>query len=116
MRKTSLILAATAVIGLTLAGTAQAAQQPKPGKSFERIDLNQDGAITREEARAARSRHFERLDADQDGVISLEEFQAMVERRFERHDLDGDGRLTREEFAQARRAYRASRSGAPKPE
>ena len=106
MRKTSLLLAATAVIGLAITGAANAAQQPKPAKFFDRIDLNRDGAISREEAFAARSRHFERLDADNNGVISLEEFSAMAERRFQRHDLDGDGRVTREEVAQARRAYR----------
>lgn len=111
MRKTSLILAATAAIGLAVTGAANATQQPKPGKFFERIDLNKDGAISRQEAFAARSRHFERLDADNSGAISLEEFQAMAERRFQRHDLNGDGRVTQEEIVQARRAHRE-----PKPE
>ena len=116
MRKVSLILAATAVIGLALAGVADAAQRTKPGTFFDRIDLNRDGAITRVEAFAAQSRRFERLDADNNGAISLEEFQAIAERRFERHDLDGDGQVTREEIAQARRAHGAPKSAEPKPE
>ncbi len=101
MRKTTLFLAAATAFGLALAGTA-AAQQPRHGKFFDKIDINKDGAITREEARAAHARRFERLDANKDGTVSLEEFQAIAERRFARHDLNGDGRVTREEMAEAK--------------
>lgn len=106
MRKTTLFLAGATAFGLALAGTAAAAQQPRHGKFFDKIDINKDGAITREEARAVHARRFERLDANKDGTISLEEFQAIAERRFARHDLNGDGRVTREEMAQAKRAHR----------
>ncbi len=106
MRKTTLFLAGATAFGLALAGTAGAAEQPSHGKFFEKIDTNKDGAITREEARAAHARRFERLDANQDGTISLEEFQTTAERRFARYDLDGDGRVTREEMAEAKRAHR----------
>lgn len=106
MRKTTLFLAAATAFGLALAGTAGAAEQPRHGKFFDQIDINKDGAITREEARAAHARRFERLDANQDGTVSLEEFQATAERRFARHDLNRDGRVTREEMAQAKRAHR----------
>ena len=106
MRKTTLFLAGAMAFGLALAGTTAAAQQPRHGKLFDKIDIDKDGAITREEARAAHARRFERLDANKDGTISLEEFQAIAERRFARHDLNGDGRVTREEMAQAKRAHR----------
>ena len=106
MRKTTLFLAGAMAFGLALAGTTAAAQQPRHGKFFDKIDINKDGAITREEARAVHARRFERLDANKDGTISLEEFQAIAERRFARHDLNGDGRVTREEMAQAKRAHR----------
>ncbi len=105
MRKTTLFLAGATAFGLALAGTAAAAQQPRHGKFFDKIDINKDGAITREEARAAHARRFERLDANKDGTVSLEEFQAIAERRFARHDLNGDGRVTREEMAGAKREH-----------
>ncbi len=105
MRKTTLFLVGATAFGLALAGTAAAAQQPRHGKFFDKIDINKDGAITREEARAAHARRFERLDANKDGTVSLEEFQAIAERRFARHDLNGDGRVTREEMAQAKREH-----------
>ncbi len=105
MRKTTLLLAGATAFGLALASTAAAVQQPRHGKFFDKIDVNKDGAITREEARAAHARRFQRLDANQDGTVSLEEFQAIAERRFARHDLNGDGRVTREEMAQAKRAH-----------
>ena len=104
MRKTTLFLAGAMAFGL--AGTADAAQQPRHGKYFDKIDIDKDGAITREEARAAHARRFERLDANKDGTVTLEEFQAIAERRFARHDLNGDGRVTREEMAEAKRAHR----------
>ncbi len=53
MRKATLCLAGATAFGLALAGTAAAAQQPRHGKFFDKIDTNPDGAITREEARAA---------------------------------------------------------------
>jgi len=102
MRKSTLFLAGALAFGLALAGTAGAAQQLRHGKFFDKIDIDKDGAITREEARAAHARRFERLDANKDGTVSLEEFQAIAERRFARHDLNGDGRVTREEMAEAK--------------
>ena len=108
MRKTTLILAGAMAFGLALASTASlsaGAQQSRHGKFFDKIDINKDGAITREEARAAQARRFERLDANQDGTVSLEEFQAIAERHFARYDLNRDGRVTREEMAQAKRAH-----------
>ena len=113
MRKTTLFLAGAMAFGLALAGATSlsaAAEQSRHGKFFDKIDITKDGAITREEARAAHARRFERLDANQDGTVSLEEFQAIAERHFARYDLNRDGRVTREEMAQARREHRDKRT------
>ncbi len=105
MRKATLCLAGATAFGLALAGTASAAEQPRHGNFFDKLDANKDGVITQVEARAARTRHFDRLDRDRDGTISLEEFHAKGARRFLRFDLDGDGQITREEMAEAKRAH-----------
>lgn len=63
------------------------------------IDLNSDGSVSFEEAKAyreakreerARAR-FARLDSDGDGVISTTEVAQRQERRFERLDRNDDG-------------------------
>ncbi len=105
MRKATLCLAGATAFGLALAGTAAAAQQPRHGKFFDKLDANKDGVITQVESRAARTRHFDRLDRNHDGTISLEEFHAKGARRFLRFDLDGDGRITREEMTEAKREH-----------
>jgi Ca2+-binding EF-hand superfamily protein len=42
---------------------------------FKRLDANQDGAISRDEAQAAANRFFDKLDADGDGALTQEEMR-----------------------------------------
>ncbi|MHA7832863.1 MAG: EF-hand domain-containing protein [Algiphilus sp.] len=98
LRRTPM-LAAAALLGLSGAAMAQ------PGAMFDKVDRNGDGAISREEAAAARTKAFERLDSNGDGVINREEIDARRERAqhrgdkmFSKADANGDGQISREEF------------------
>ena len=106
--KTFPILAGTALLASAGAVLAQPAAGPRPDPNapvtrqqviertdqrFARLDINNDGRATREEARQAAQqrreqaigRQFERLDANRDGSISRAEFdQARSQRREQR--------------------------------
>lgn len=62
---------------LTMMGTAYAGldSEDSTSPSFEDMDQNGDGGITREEARATPGleSNFDRLDANADGVLTREE-------------------------------------------
>ena len=70
-----------------------------------------------ERAESRISRVIERLDTDEDGAVSFEELQARggdrAERMFERADADGDGAISAEEFEEVkeRRGGRGHRDG-----
>lgn len=78
--------------------------------SFEELDTNRDGAVSREEMQARMQARFDEVDADGDGKITREEMSARMEARaaerrerfldkmFERQDADADGALTIEEM------------------
>ncbi|MGR3316244.1 EF-hand domain-containing protein [Roseovarius indicus] len=78
--------------------------------SFEELDANGDGAVSREEMQARMQARFADADADGDGKITREEMSARMEARqaerrerflnrmFERKDADADGALTMEEM------------------
>jgi hypothetical protein len=110
-------------------GQAQRAARD-PMAAFDRMDLNRDGAITRQEfaARVANreqrqaaaiqrggrgqrglgggvglgGRMFDAADANRDSRVSLAEATAAAFRRFDSADANRDGQLTREERRQAR--------------
>jgi len=112
--KTIILLSGAALF----AGVAVA--QPGPGPRPDR-----DAAITRQQAIEHADRRFDRLDANDDGRFTREDAQAMraqraerrADRLFERFDLDRNGSITREEVNQARaqhgerRAERGERRG-----
>jgi Ca2+-binding EF-hand superfamily protein len=68
--KTTLIALLT-TFGLASAALAQ--QLP----SFEEVDQNSDGTISREEASVVEGLNFDVADADQDGAINREEYEAL---------------------------------------
>ena len=80
------------------------------GRLFERLDLDNDGLVTRGEAVEARGRWFERIDGDGDGYLTVEEMTAQrrhggaegkagrIERRFAKLDQVGDARISQAEF------------------
>jgi Ca2+-binding EF-hand superfamily protein len=103
------ILAGTAL--LAAAGVALA--QPTPGARFDR---NAD--VTRQQVIERADQRFARLDVNNDGRATAEEARQAAETRraeragraFERLDLNRDGSITRAEFDQARSQLREQRA------
>ncbi|WP_193141595.1 EF-hand domain-containing protein [Meridianimarinicoccus sp. MJW13] len=111
MKKTTAVLALTALVALPMAATPVLAKGGKgPEMTFETMDLNGDGGITVEELTGQRVARFTAADANGDGVLSVEEMQAAAEAEFqqrmgarmeqmiERLDANGDGAISLEEF------------------
>ena len=89
---------------------------------LKRLDANNDGTVTIEEALQVRAPAFARLDTNNDGVIDAQELEAenklnvdyYAKVMLKRFDKDGDGKISREEFAKAgghRMAKRGERGG-----
>lgn len=77
-----------------------------PERMIERLDINEDGKISKEEVDAVRDERFAKFDTDNSGGLSIEEIEAgreaeKQERRAERLsriDTNGDQEISREEF------------------
>jgi Ca2+-binding EF-hand superfamily protein len=78
--------------------------------AFKKADADNDGTLTREEARAMPrvEKNFDAIDTDKDGTVSLKEIRASMKKaaesiheravaRFKAADRDGDGTLTKDE-------------------
>lgn len=106
--KVSLALAAA----LLCCGPALAHEHDErgPGASFDQIDTDHDGVISRSEAEVNAPRLAERFDAidtDRNGSLSKDELKAHMQAMHERHfdpqaafsaaDSDKDGRLSKDE-------------------
>lgn len=75
-------------IALCLVAAPALAQQGQPGQHFvENWDLDQDGAVTAEEAARHRDEVFYMFDANEDGFLDAEEYVAFDEARA--NDMDG---------------------------
>lgn len=76
-------LAASALIAaaLTVIAHPVSAQTPAPGdmgrQIFQRIDVNNDGRISRAEFDSAREEMFARADADRNGRLTMSELRAL---------------------------------------
>jgi Ca2+-binding EF-hand superfamily protein len=100
-----LVLATAAAL---TAGAALAQPAGGPRGMFARADANNDGFISRDEARAQRALAFDRMDANKDGFVVTAELPRRPggDRRgggrgdiFARFDANNDGRVSRDEFA-----------------
>lgn len=104
------ILSGAALLGV--AGIALAQDAPGP-----RRDRNAD--VTRQQVVERTDQMFARLDANNDGRFTPEEARQAGEQRrtqrqtrmFDRLDLDHDGSITREEMTQARAQHQGRRGG-----
>ena len=74
--------------------------------SFSTIDANNDGAITKDEAKGRLLNNFDKIDSDADGKITAQELDAKNAGRkgnkrptFEMLDTDGNGKISNAEFA-----------------
>jgi hypothetical protein len=79
--------AVTPPITITPAGTAPAGASPvdRGGIRFQRLDLNHDGKLSREEAARSTflSKHFDEIDTNHDGFITPDEKRAAWKARME---------------------------------
>jgi len=55
--------------------------RPDPRKMFERMDADQSGGISKEEAKGPLAKNFDEIDADSDGEITPEEMKAFHEQK-----------------------------------
>lgn len=89
----------------------------RQAQRFMKMDLNQDGQVSREEIAEFRAQQrekrtgdradrFERADSNGDGLVSQAEMTAALKARMQALDADGDGVLSRKE---ARKAFDRAR-------
>ncbi len=118
MKFRNILIATSAICAMAVPAMAQNAQQPAQGAGhFDRIDTNRDGAISRDEARAAHVAKFNEIDANRDSFLTAEEMRAnharhgmgsrqgmrermgkMHEQRTQRFDADNNGTISRQEW------------------
>ncbi len=101
IRIISTVLASALVFTVASASAHGHGHKEQGARMFEKADTNQDGKITRAEAKQMHDRHFAQVDTNQDGAITKEEAKAAWERM-------------RAERKQARSERKAKRGGDPK--
>lgn len=96
----------------------RAEAQQRADAMFQRIDLNHDGVVTRQEAEQAAAefggrgeKMINRLFGDAQS-ITLQQAESQALARFDRDDLNHDGVVTAAERQQARAALKAARAAA----
>lgn len=105
----AIVLSAVAVTGTSALAAGPKDRQPV---SFQELDANGDGQVTKDEMLAHRNQKFTNADADGDGQLSVEEMQAAtqakanerVTKMFEKHDANQDGYLSQDELPKPRKA------------
>ena len=105
----AIVVAAVAITGTTALAAGSKNREPV---SFQELDANGDGQVTKDEMLAHRNQRFTDADANGDGQLSVEEMQAAVQKKtsdriasmFEEHDANNDGFLTTDELPKPRRA------------
>ena len=107
MKFARLSIFAAASLMATGAGTALAVETAKGRMTFEQLDVDGSGEITREDLEMLPDAQFAEMDADDSGDISEAEFVATAQARagdaaarmFARLDADGDGVLSQDALA-----------------
>lgn len=108
MKQASLAAALAAALALP----ALPAQAQTASPVLQRLDANNDSAVSRDEILAARAKLFARLDANSDGVVDEHEterlrdaimdrataMQARLANQMRRLDTSGDGKVSQDEF------------------
>lgn len=98
------------IAALLVASLAQASDTPPPGKGGYPMDANNDGFVTREEAKSypMLTEQFDAADANKDGKLDTAEMdahrnmmradgRAKAQERWKAADTDGDGAISRKE-------------------
>ena len=116
MRKSTLMTAAVAALALGGAGIALANHSAdhganhRAGPGFEQADVDGDGIITLDEAKAKSAERFAKMDANADGSLSREDREARAAQRFTESDANQDGEISPEEMTAAREKREAERA------
>ena len=92
-----LVVSAALITGLASAEMTTE-RRNKSMMHAQKLDTNDDGAISLEELTARQDRRFAKLDRDKNGTIEKREFNARLINMFHRMDRDGDGVLQGDEL------------------
>ena len=88
----ALVISAALITGLASADMTTD-RKHKSMMHAQKLDTNDDGAISLDELTARQDRRFAKLDHDDNGMIEKHEFNARLIAMFQRMDRDGDGVL-----------------------
>ena len=77
----------------------------------QKLDTNDDGAISLDELTARQDRDFAKLDRDETGMIEKHEFNARLITMFHRMDRNGDGMLRGNELPGHSRSVKKHQHG-----
>lgn len=86
-------------------------QRPAPSEIFDKLDTDQSGRISAEEAKGPMAKHFDRIDKDGDGMVSQAEMQeagqkmrkkkkGQLGQKLKEMDTDGNGSISKDEASQ----------------
>ena len=87
-----LIVSAALITGLASADLTTD-RKNKSTMHAQKLDTNEDGAISLDELTARQNRRFVKLDRNKNGMIEKHEFNDRLITMFNRMDRDGDGVL-----------------------
>ena len=93
----ALVISAALITGLASADMTTD-RKHKSMMHAQKLDTNDDGAISLDELTARQDRRFAKLDHDDNGMIEKREFNARLIAMFQRMDRDGDGVLRGDEL------------------
>ena len=92
-----LLVSAALIAGLASANITTN-RKDKSMMQAQKLDTNDDGAISLDELTARQDCHFAKLDRDENGMIEKHEFNAQMIAMFHRMDRDGNGVLQGDEL------------------
>ncbi len=113
--KMKIAIAAITCAGITTAAIAHKGHGngPRAERMFERMDTDNDGRVTTDDAKAFAAARFARMDTNADGTVTRDERRAMRQNRraerFARMDTDGDGKISQADMQAAATARAARR-------
>ena len=93
----ALVVSAALITGLASADMTND-RKHKLMMHAQKLDTNDDGAISLDELTARQDRRFAKLDRDENGTIEKREFNAHLIPMFHRMDRDGDRVLRGDKF------------------
>ena len=93
----ALVISAALITGLASADMTTD-RKHKSMMHAQKLDTNNDGAISLDELTTRQDRRFAKLDHDDNGMIEKHEFNARLIAMFQRMDRDGDGVLRGDEL------------------